>query len=118
MLQAQIDMLKDSVVDKKSNESQKSTTNWSDLMTNPGRKAMIIGITLAALNQLSGCFAMISYAASIFEAAGSTLAPNTSAIIIGVIQLLASFNSIYLIDVAGRKVCSIFARQRRNADIF
>lgn len=100
-----MDMLKDSVVDKNSNESHESRMEWSDLMTNPGRKAMIIGIALAALNQLSGCFAMISYTASIFEAAESAMDPNTSAIIIGVIQLLGSFASIYFIDRAGRKVC-------------
>lgn len=103
-----MDMLKDSVIDKNSKESHESSMKWSDLMTNPGRKAMIIGITLASLNQLSGCFAMISYAASIFEAAESTMDPNTSAIIIGVIQLCGSFASIYFIDRAGRKVCLFF----------
>lgn len=99
-----MDMLKG---DKKSDESHESSMKWSDLMTNPGRKAMIIGITLASLNQLSGCFAMISYTATIFEAAGSATDPNTSAIIIGFVQLFGSFASIYLIDRAGRKLLFI-----------
>lgn len=52
-----MDMLKDSVGDKNSDESHKNAMKWSDLMANPGRKAMKIGIVLACLNQLSGCFA-------------------------------------------------------------
>lgn len=107
-----MDMIKDSVFDKNSNESPQSSMKWSDLMENPGRKAMIIGIALASLNQLSGCFAMISYTASIFEAAESSMDPNTSAIIIGVIQLFGSFASIYFIDRAGRKVCCFFQCQK------
>lgn len=100
-----MDKLKHSVaVTKPADESNESSMTWSDLIKEPGRKAMTIGIALAALNQLSGCFAMISYTATIFDAAGSAMNPNTSAIIIGVIQLFGSFASIYLIDRSGRKV--------------
>lgn len=105
LLQAEMDKLKHSVSDDtKSDESHERSMKWSDLLVNPGRKAIIIGIALASLNQLSGCFGMVSYTASIFEAAGSAKDPNTSAIVIGVIQLCGSFTSIYLIDRAGRKV--------------
>lgn len=108
-----MDKLKHSVSDTKSDESHESSMKWSDLMVNPGRKAMIIGIVLASLNQLSGCFGMVSYTASILEAAGTAKDPNTSAIVIGVIGLLGSFTSIYLIERAGRKVCSFFTMPKK-----
>jgi hypothetical protein len=56
------------------------------------------------LNQFSGCFALINYTASIFQEAGSSLSPNMSAIVIGVIQLAGSYGSTVLVDRIARKV--------------
>lgn len=65
---------------------------------------MIIGMVLASLNQLCGCFAMLQYTASIFKDAGSNMSPNMSAIVVGVIQLFGSYAPTYLVERAGRKV--------------
>lgn len=57
-----------------------------------------------ALNQFCGCFAMLSYTASIFQESGSNLSPNMSAIVVGVIQLAGAYCSTFLVEKAGRKV--------------
>lgn len=86
------------------NNDESISFNWSDLVRNPGRKAFIIGIVLSLVNQLCGCFAILNYTANIFEESGSNLSPNTSAIVVGVIQLLGSYVATILVDRAGRKV--------------
>lgn len=60
------------------------------------------------LNQFCGCFAMLSYTATIFKESGSNLSPNKSAIIVGVIQLAGGYCSTLLVERAGRKVFSFF----------
>lgn len=45
-----------------------------------------------------------SYTANIFAEAGSTMSPNMSAIVVGVIQLFGSYAATNLVDRAGRKV--------------
>lgn len=84
-----------------------SKLRWSDFTTRVARKAMVIGLVLATLNQLCGCFAMINYTAQIFQESGSDLSPNASAIVIGIIQLFGAYVSTILVDRAGRKVSSI-----------
>lgn len=85
-------------------EKTESSIKWSDLKKPPTPKALIIGLALASLNQLCGCFAMLNYTANVFEEAGSNLSSNMCAIIIGVITILGSYISTTLVDRAGRKV--------------
>lgn len=87
-----------------SKANEKKSFKWSDLTTRPGSKAMTIGIVLALLNQLCGCFAMLQYTATIFEEAGSAMHPNVCAIVVGVIQVFGSYAATVLVDRAGRKV--------------
>lgn len=79
----------------------------ADFTTITARKALLICLMLCSLNQLCGCFAMMNYTATIFQEAGSNLAPNSSAIIVGIIQLFGAYASTILVDRAGRKVSSI-----------
>lgn len=90
-----------SVTEEKTNEN---TFKWSDLTVAPGKKAMLIGLVLALLNQFCGCFAMLNYTAKIFEDAGSSMSPNTAAIVVGIIQIIGSYMPTLLVDRAGRKV--------------
>lgn len=76
----------------------------SDFKSSEARKAMLIGMVLASLNQLCGSFAMLNYTASIFKESGSNMSPNMSAIVVGVIQLIGSYCPAILVDRAGRKV--------------
>lgn len=47
---------------------------------------------------------MQAYIANIFQESGSNLSPNISAIVVGIIQLVGSFASTFLVDRSGRKV--------------
>lgn len=108
LLELEMTKLRDAVVNVKSKKSDENSIKWSELITGVGRKSMIIGIVLAALNQFSGVFGMVQYTASIFEEAGSNMSPNMSAIVVGVIQLFGSFAPTYLVERAGRKVINSF----------
>lgn len=70
LLQLEMSKLQNSI-GKPDEKSTGSSLNWSDLTRAPGRKAITIGIVLAALNQFCGCFAMLNYTANIFKEAGS-----------------------------------------------
>lgn len=65
---------------------------------------MIIGIVLAALNHITGSYALLSYTATIFKESGSIISPNESALVVGVIQLIGTFVVPVLIERSGRKV--------------
>ncbi|XP_055308413.1 facilitated trehalose transporter Tret1-like [Sitodiplosis mosellana] len=103
VLQTEMNKLRSSLEGNSPNKTTNNSLKCSDLMTGSGKKAMIIGIVLAALNQLCGCFAMLQYTANIFKEAGSNMSPNMSAIVVGVIQLLGSYVASALVDRAGRK---------------
>lgn len=104
VLQSEINKLKSTLDSGNTEKSGGNSLKCSDIITGAGRKAMTIGIVLAGVNQLCGCFAMLQYTASIFEEAGSNMSPNMSAIVVGVIQLLGSYVATNLVDRTGRKV--------------
>jgi sugar porter (SP) family MFS transporter len=79
--------------------------SWSDLLTPALRPALVVGIGLAVFQQVTGINAVIYYAPQIFLSAGFTsdavaLAATTG---IGVINVLATFIAIGLVDRAGRR---------------
>lgn len=57
-----------------------------------------------ALNQFCGVFAMMSFTATIFHESGSTLSPNDSSIIVGVILIIGSMFPTLLVERLGRKM--------------
>lgn len=103
-IQEEIEKLKRTVNELNTERSENSSLKWSDFKTIQTRKAFIIGIVLVALNQFSGVAPMLNYTAHIFQESGSTLSPNDSAIVVGVIQVVGSVASTNLVDRAGRKV--------------
>lgn len=116
MLQLEINKLKNSLGGKI--EMAKGSLTWSDLTSGPGRRAMTIGIVLILLNQFCGCFAMLNYTANIFQAAGSSMSPNMSAIVVAIIQLVGSYVATILVDRAGRKVTCFILNSEQNLEIF
>lgn len=102
-IQAEIEKLK-ATLTTKTERSCENSFNWRNLLTPEARKALMIGIYLSALNQFSGCCAMLFYIAYIFSLSGSHLTPNMSAILVGTIQLIGALVSTQLVDRAGRKV--------------
>jgi MFS family permease len=57
-----------------------------------------------ALNQLSGCFAIITYTATIFKESGSSMNSNLASIIVAVLQIIGTYCSTLFVDRAGRKI--------------
>lgn len=47
---------------------------------------------------------MLSYTATIFQESGSSLNPNDSAMVVGIIQIIGSYLSTLLVERAGRKI--------------
>lgn len=77
----------------------------SDLFTvRANLMALIISLGLMLFQQFSGINAVIFYAQSIFEAAGSTLDPAICTIIVGIVQVVMTVASALLIEKAGRRV--------------
>lgn len=73
--------------------------------TRHGRRATFLAIGLICGAQLSGCFVMLNYTASIFQASGVQMDANMAAILMGIIQLLGAYMSSIFVDRLGRKVC-------------
>ncbi|XP_070500386.1 facilitated trehalose transporter Tret1-like [Chironomus tepperi] len=77
----------------------------SDLFTvRSNFMALLISLALMLFQQFSGINAVIFYAQSIFEAAGSTLPSAICTIIVGVVQVVMTVASAALIEKAGRRV--------------
>lgn len=73
-------------------------------VTKPAKKVLAIGVMLQFLEQFSGLFGLLFFVSTIFEYSGSTISPNASSIIVGVIQLVGCYCSTLLVDRAGRKI--------------
>ncbi|KAF4524399.1 hypothetical protein B566_EDAN009315 [Ephemera danica] len=87
-------------------ESMKNKTSFAEMFQDRvSRKGIFILIGLMAMQQLSGINAVVFYSASIFEATGSDMKPEISAIIVGGVMLFATLPSMAIVDWAGRKVC-------------
>ena len=78
---------------------------WSDLLDSKVRSALIIGIGLAAFQQLTGINTVIYYAPTILEFAGFQSATVTilATVGIGLVNVLLTIVSILFIDKIGRR---------------
>ncbi|GBP15440.1 Facilitated trehalose transporter Tret1 [Eumeta japonica] len=72
-------------------------------------KALIICYMLMIFQQLSGINAVIFNTSKIFESAGATIPAEISTIVIGVIQVLATFVSSLIVDKLGRRILLLFS---------
>ena len=67
-------------------------------------KPICVSVGLMFFQTFSGTDAVTFYTVSIFEEAGSTLDGNVATIIVGAVQVFATFMSVILVDRAGRRV--------------
>lgn len=67
-------------------------------------KPIMISLFLMFAQQMSGINAVMFYAIKIFETAGSTIPPDDSMVIIGVVQVVATLVATMLMDKGGRRV--------------
>lgn len=86
----------------------KASFELLDLVKNPGRKSLLIGLFVSVLGPLSGCGTIGTYAGAIFEAAGSIISPNTSMIVVSIVQFIATLITCRFIERAGRRVILFF----------
>lgn len=63
---------------------------------------------MISVNQLSGLFMFLNYTADTFTEAGSSLDPNSSAIVAGALMLLGSLLSTFILDKFPRKLLYIW----------
>lgn len=61
------------------------------------------------MHEFCGVFTMLNYTATIFRESGSSISPNLSSIIVGVIQLLGTYVATFLVDRLGRKILLTFS---------
>jgi SP family galactose:H+ symporter-like MFS transporter len=83
---------------------QSRPTHTRELLRQSARPALAIAFVLAAVQQLSGINAIVSFAPSIMEKAG--LAASSSllyAVVIGLVNVAATVVSVPLVDRAGRR---------------
>lgn len=86
----------------------KTQTKLSDLFTVKANfKALIFTCLLASFQQLTGINVVLFYMQSIFAATGSTMDPNVSTIIVGSVQVAASFVTPLIVDRLGRRLLLI-----------
>lgn len=80
------------------------TAKISDIWATKGNiKAMYVSCALVFFQQFCGINAVLFYMDSIFSAAGSDIKPHISTIIIGVVQMGASFVTPFVVDRLGRR---------------
>ena len=79
--------------------------NWRDLLNPSLRPALVVGIGLAVFQQITGINTVIYYAPMIIQSAG--ISSNSGAILatagIGVVNVVMTIVSMWLIDRAGRR---------------
>lgn len=98
------------MIGAKAGESAKRSVKWEDLTSNPGRKALIIGVVLAISGHISGSFAIINYNATIFQKSGSDfLSANDSALVVGIVQLVGVVIMLCLVERLGRKILYVIS---------
>ncbi|GAC16426.1 sugar porter family MFS transporter [Aliiglaciecola lipolytica] len=100
--------LKNLDADLKKNDSKPKRSLLVLLKPNM-RLVMIVGISIAILQQITGINAVFFYAPMIFEQSGfGTDASFMQAVLVGLINLLFTIFAIILIDKVGRKALLVF----------
>jgi sugar porter (SP) family MFS transporter len=85
--------------------SMESKSGLADMLRPPVRRAFVTGIGLFLLQQFVGINTVMYYAPSLFREAGME-SPDTAilaTVSVGVVNVLATFIAVWLIDRAGRK---------------
>ncbi|MBN2326180.1 MAG: sugar porter family MFS transporter [Candidatus Omnitrophica bacterium] len=86
----------------------------------PGlRMAMMIGIGLAVLQQITGINVVLYYAPEIFKSAGMTFTKAINdTVIIGAVNLLFTLIAFWLVDKLGRKILLLLASFGMGVSLF
>ena len=89
---------------------KKQKAHWKELFNQRVRPALLAGIGLTVIQQVTGINTIIYYAPTIFQFAGFT--SDRAALLatswVGVVNVLVTFVAIYLLDKVGRKPLLLF----------
>ena len=81
-----------------------SKTDWSELLSPPILKAVLIGSAIAILGQFMGVNAVLYYGPEIFAKAGLSGGDALlSQVMVGLVNMLTTIVAIFIIDKVGRK---------------
>ena len=86
-----------------SNEKSGSGFSSKELFRRPVLVPFALTFTLLIFQQVSGIDAIIFYTVSIFHSAGSQIDDHLATILVGLVQLIANFLSLFIVDRAGRR---------------
>ena len=86
-----------------SNIKSGSGFSRKELFRRPVLVPFALTFTLLIFQQVSGIDSIIFYTVSIFRAAGSQIDNHLATIIVGLVQLVSNFLSLFIVDRAGRK---------------
>ncbi|XP_032598790.1 facilitated trehalose transporter Tret1-2 homolog isoform X2 [Drosophila grimshawi] len=90
---------------KTNREIRENKVNIMEALTRPVTiKALSISLGLMFFQQVSGINAVIFYSNAIFEAANTGIRSDMSTILIGVMQVVATFVSVLVVDKLGRRI--------------
>ncbi|KAJ8880288.1 hypothetical protein PR048_016754 [Dryococelus australis] len=82
----------------------KSSTFRELVGSRGNRLALVVVLGLVFLQQVSGIFVILSYSTEIFQESGSSFSAEVSAILLGVVQTGTVVVSMFVADIAGRRV--------------
>lgn len=95
---------------EKADEAKRNPVSFRSAITKKTAvKALIICYALMLFQQLSGINAVIFNTSAIFESAGAAIESAIATIIIGVIQVVATFTSSLVVDKLGRRILLLFS---------
>lgn len=90
--------------------TSKKKAHWKELFSKKVRTALLAGVGVTIIQQITGINTIIYYAPTIFKFAG--FASNKAALMatlwVGVVNVLMTFVAIYLLDIVGRKPLLLF----------
>lgn len=106
---AELESIEKSLASDDAQSSQSLISKAKTLLNPKLRLVMLVGISVAVLQQITGINAVFFYAPMIFEQSGiGTDASFLQAIAVGLTNLIFTFVAIYLIDKVGRKSLLVF----------
>lgn len=87
---------------QKEEQIRQSQNARTAMQKKSSKKALMISLSLMFFQQLSGINAVIFYTSAIFKDAEIEIAPEIATIIVGVVQIFATFAATMTIDKLGR----------------
>jgi SP family arabinose:H+ symporter-like MFS transporter len=83
---------------------EKEQGGISELFAGPFRRALIVGLVLAAFSQMSGITSLLSFLPEVFKSAGQNVQDSFfQSVLVGVVNVVFTGLAIWLVDQAGRK---------------